>query len=472
MKLGKRNLVSAGTILLLLFIFLLLLSAYWFKKMNKQLVHIPVRSGPIVNPLMGWMPWANIKESRQPHTLVYADLTWREFEPQEGVFDFATFEKEQQLVRWRREGKRVVFRFVLDVPRDDAHKDIPDWLFERINGEGNFYENEYGKGFSPDYSNPTLLKHHQLAVQALGDRYGKDGFFTFIELGSLGHWGEWHISPGIGQLPAEIIRDRYVYDYLNAFPNTHLMMRRPFTIARELNLGLFNDMTGNVDHTNEWLGWIKYGGDYLPDEKNSLVPMLDGWKLAPVGGEQAPNISNEKMYKADLDTTLKLLQESHTTFVGPGGPYDIEFGGALQDGVDTVLSTIGYRLFVDHVELPISVKFGREIHIKFWFSNNGIAPFYYDWTAMVYLFNEDGSMVAAYPLQMDLREILPGEMYEVPFVLPVKNLENGTYRLGFAIIDPLSGKPGIELANGTARNDLIQEVGSFNIAWTFDFTNK
>jgi hypothetical protein len=416
---------------------------------------------------MGWAPWANVDESAQPHTLVYADLTWREFEPREGVLDFAAFEDKQQLARWRREGKRVVFRFVLDKPDDDASVDIPDWLFDKINGDGEFYDNQYGKGFSPNYSNPILMKYHRLAIKALGDRYGKDGFFAFVELGSLGHWGEWHTSPELKQLPPENIRDLYVLDYMDAFPGTQLLMRRPFTIARKLSLGLYNDMTGSVRDTTEWLGWIQSGGDYLPNETNTVVPMPDGWEKAPVGGEQAPTLSNEELYATNLETTLRLLKESHTTFIGPGGPYKIQTTSSLQAGLDQVMSTIGYRLYIAKAEMPLVVKFGRDIKVKLSFSNAGIAPFYYNWQTVMYLFDESGKTIETFPLTMDLREILPDRMTEVSFTLPVSALENGKYSLGFAIIDPLTGKPGVKLANESARQDLIQMVGTFEINWLF-----
>jgi hypothetical protein len=434
-----------------------------YTKLNKQTLYFYSVSHPITNPLMGWAPWANTKDIYQPHTLVYADLTWRDFEPQEGVFDFEAFEEVQQLARWRHEGKRVVFRFVIDVPRGDSHMDIPDWLFEKINGDGEFYDNVYGKGFSPNYSNLTLIKYHQLAINALGSRYGNDGFFAFIELGSLGHWGEWHVSSELRQLPSENIRNMYVYHYLNAFPGVHLLVRRPFTIARDLSLGLFNDMTGNVEHTNGWLDWIQNGGVYLPGEKDTIVPMANGWEFAPVGGEQAPDISNEQMYGVELETTLQLLRRSHTTFIGPGGPYEIKIGGALQSGIDQVLTTIGYRLYIHHVEMPLSVRFGDEAQIKFSFSNDGIAPFYYDWPAMVYLFGESGEIVGSYPLEMDLRKILPNQIYATELLLPIGDLENGKYTVGFAIIDPLTGLPGVKLANESSRDDLIVEVGTFEI---------
>ena len=40
-----------------------------------------------VNPLMGWAPNASTppEEVTIPHSLVYATLTWRELEPEEGV---------------------------------------------------------------------------------------------------------------------------------------------------------------------------------------------------------------------------------------------------------------------------------------------------------------------------------------------------------------------------------------------------
>ena len=422
---------------------------------------------------MGLSPWANLNEEiTQPHTLVYADLTWREFEPQEGVFDFVSFEKKHQLARWRQQGNRVIFRFVTDKPGEDAHMDIPDWLFEKINGDGDFYNNEYGKGFSPNYSNPLFMQYHYLALKALGDKYGGDGFFVFIELGSLGHWGEWHVNSELRPMPSAEIRDLYVFDYKNAFPETFLLMRRPFSIAQKLDLGLYNDQTGDVNATNIWLDWIQSGGDYSPTEKNSLTPMPAGWEKAPIGGEQATNMTSDELYGADLTTTIQLLKQSHTTFIGPGGPFNVELNGPLQAGINQVLSTIGYRLYIYRTEIPFYVKFGNKMPIKFDFKNDGIAPFYYAWPTRLYLYDESGKTIASYPLQMDLRKILPGQVYEVPFDLPVGDLVNGKYKLGFAILDPLTNRPGVKLANETQRDDMIFEVGSFEVSWLFDFSKK
>lgn len=46
----------------------------------------------------------------------------------------------------------------------------------------------------------------------MGDRWGDEELISFIELGGLGHWGEWHVdsTAGVRQLPDESVRERYV----------------------------------------------------------------------------------------------------------------------------------------------------------------------------------------------------------------------------------------------------------------------
>jgi hypothetical protein len=411
---------------------------------------------------MGWAPWATIKESQQPHTLVYADLTWREFEPQESFYDFNAFEDKQQLARWRYEGQRVVFRFVADRPGDQAHLDIPDWLFDKIHGSGDVYDTEYGMGFSPDYSNPVFIDYHRKVIAALGQRYGKDSFFAFIELGSLGHWGEWHTHPDLAPLPPEHIRNLYVGHYLEAFPQTHLLMRRPFMVAQMLGLGLYNDMTADLGQTETWLGWIN-GDPYSTQEMNGLAAMPDGWQKAPIGGEQAPELSNEQIYGSNLAQTIQLLHRSHTTFIGPNGPYKVEYGSSLQEGIDQVLATVGYRVYIAQLQMPRQVHWEKSIRVRFTFSNDGIAPLYYNWPTHVYLLKKDGKTLATFPLQMDLRNILPGKFLDVNFNLPVDNLEDGIYSLGIAILDPLTGQPAVRFANENTLSGHIQVLGWFEI---------
>lgn len=422
--------------------------------------------GPGINPLMGWAPWAAAEEINQPHTLVYADLIWREFEPQEGQYDFAAFEEENRLVFWREQGKRVVLRFVMDVPRDGVHMDIPDWLYEATRANGDHYDVAYGKGYSPDYSDPILIAAHQKVIQALGDRYGKDDFIAFIQLGSLGHWGEWHVKGDsiIRPMPGQDTRDLYVSHYMEAFPDTHLLMRRPFAIAKEAHLGLYNDMTGDPDATERWLAWIAEGGEYSQTgELSALAAMPAGWHLAPIGGEQTGSLSEEVLYRDDLDRTLDLLRDSHTTFIGPGGPYDLSPENSLQAGLDKVLSTIGYRFYVSELNMPRQVVAGMRISGKLVVANDGIAPFYYPWAVWFYIMDERGEVRLSGSAGESLLGVLPDHSKVFGFSLPLETLEVGRYTLGTGIVDPMTGKPAIFMGMANSREDAIQVLGSFEI---------
>lgn len=435
-----------------------------------QTIEFSMIDGPIVNPLMGWAPWATIENSEQSHTLVYADLTWHDFEPEEGVFDFDSFEIRNQFDRWRVEGKRVVFRFVLDIPESEDHLDIPDWLYEKINGDGDHYDHDYGKGFSPNYSNPVLITYHQKAIQALGEQYGQDDFIAYIELGSLGHWGEWHIKSdsNIRPLPDEEIRNQYVQHYLDAFPNTYLLMRRPFTIAQDHRIGFYNDMTGDLESTNSWLDWIQYGGEFNQTrEENALASLPEQWQIAPIGGEQTSSISAEEFYDSSLLQTIDLLQRSHTTFIGPNGAYRVQQGGSLQEGVDQILAAVGYRLYIEKARIPNRIIFGKNITIQLTFANGGIAPIYYDWPVFIYLFDEQGQIVNTFPVSMDIHSIIPGKTTLIPCKIPIDALPNGHYTLGIAIHDPASKLPAVQFAMQNSRDDRIQILETFQVRKLF-----
>lgn len=122
------------------------------------------------------------------------DITWAELEPEEGIYDWTSIEQENQLARWQQEGKHLILRFVCDIPGEERHMDIPKWLYEKTGEAGTWYDGEYGKGFAPDYNNAELIACHAKAVEALGTHFGTDGLVAYVELGSLGHWGEWHVN--------------------------------------------------------------------------------------------------------------------------------------------------------------------------------------------------------------------------------------------------------------------------------------
>ena len=246
------------------------------------------------NPLMGYVPSAEEKTVSEDVHLVYVDITWKELEPKKGHYNWETIEESNQFKRWKKEGKQVVLRFLLDYPGKSSHKDIPDWLGNEISDLGDAYNTSYGKGFSPNYQNKQLRKYYKDAVTAMGQRWGNDDFIAYIELGGLGHWGEWHVhsDAGIRQLPRKEVRNDYIAPFQPAFPKAKILMRRPFDTGLEGDFGIYNDVFGDKSATKTWLNWIQNGGSYdQTQEQAALKAMPNAWEKTPIGGEMTSSQS-------------------------------------------------------------------------------------------------------------------------------------------------------------------------------------
>lgn len=408
----------------------------------------------LVNPLMGYAPPADNPQESAATSLVYVDITWRELEPREGVYDWDTIEDTNYLPRWREEGKHVVLRFLCDVPGDEKHMDIPDWLYEKMEGAGDWYDMDYGKGYSPDYGNEIMIAAHEQAVRALGEHFGADDFVSYVELGSLGHWGEWHVnySAGIRRLPTEEIRNQYVTPWAQYFPQSRILMRRPFLTAKQGGFGLYNDMAGEPDSTEQWLQWIEEGGIYNQTDERSMAPMEDYWKQAPVGGELTSSIPMSELLGEQLERTIVLVSKSHTTFLGP----KIGEREYLQ-GYDTLLKNMGYRIWVKEAKIKIRKDV---LKIQLEWKNTGAAPIYWDWEPALYLKDKGGNLVVRQPVSLKLSQLLPGD--ESPTVTRIESPEVGKIlrqggSLSLGICDPATGEPGIHFAvQGQEESTLLK----------------
>lgn len=396
------------------------------------------------NPLMGYAPSAWYNEVSEDISLLYMDITWAELEPEEGVYNWASIDEENQISRWRKEGKHLVFRFVCDIPGEEAHMDIPEWLYEKSGKAGKWYDGEYGKGFAPDYNNPTIISCHEQAVKALGEHFGQDGLISYVELGSLGHWGEWHVnySEGIQRIPREAVRDKYILPWTEAFPDARILMRRPFASAERYGFGLYNDMTGQPEATQSWFDWINNGGEYdQTGEKNVIVPMKDFWKTAPSGGEFTSSLSMEEMLDTNLSGTVEMIREAHTTFLGPKIPDE-----NYVDGYKEVLKNMGYRLWISMAELKNTAKGSR---LKLTWENSGVAPMYKEWPVYVYIEDESGKLVEKSRISIKISSLLPGEKATTLTALETERLnsllEKG-YRLSVGIEDPMTELPCVRFA--------------------------
>ncbi|MBB6735282.1 DUF4832 domain-containing protein [Cohnella zeiphila] len=439
--------------------------------------------GVLDNPLMGWVGWSGrgSEESKlaQPHKLVYANISWQALEPEKGKFDWAGIEKEFQFAKWKAEGTRIVLRFVLDDP-GDPDMDIPQWLYDELvqaegeDGAGKWYDTPdtvVGKGFAPNYASPTLIAEHERVLTELGKRYDADPFVAFIEIGSLGHWGEFHNWPEevSGAFPKLAVSDQYVEQYLHAFPHKLIGMRKPFPIAADNRLGLFNDVFGSKGSTDEWVNWTKEGwneiGSYVnegqdPEAVQNASKMPDFWKYNFSGGEFYNGDPLLSLTDDTIMETLRQTRASHTSWLGPSSPAPFVLGKDIdeevQANIDLVLGTMGYRFVLESVSHDGKSRPGSSLSVRMTWNNKGVAPFYEEWPLALALIDSRGKLVKGSVQSVDgadLPDWLPGRQeLKASYKLPA-GLAAGNYRLAVAILDPATGKPGMHLAVEGERSD-------------------
>jgi len=398
----------------------------------------------LANPFIGWAPAAkNLPSVRLAVQMAYAGLSWQDLEPEKGVYDFASIESNNQFAYCREHGIRLVLRVILDYPSQEKTMQLPQWLYDEMGGAGQFYFENGKGGFSPDYSNPVLIEAHGRLLAALGARYDQDPLVAFIEVGSIGHYGEWHVSASAGQMPGEATLQQYIRQYQEAFPDKVLMFRRPYQIVQAMQAGLYNDMFGDENQTGHWLDWIQNGGEQGP---LTISANPDFWQKGPSGGEFANGDPYFYLSDQQYPETLRQALASHTSLLGPCAPTK-PVGQPVDQNAADLLGRIGYRFKILSTRLPRVVQSGESFVVQIKLDNEGNSPMYYSWPVQLTVFDGSGESVARSSIQTDTSDWLPGMINLEAAVNLSAALAPGIYTLGLAIIDPDTSQPGIDFPN-------------------------
>ena len=456
----KTGYITAFIIVLVLLCGFLL----FFLKTDTWKQEIPAGEKPTSNPMKGFAAWGENYREDPWVSFAYVPVYWNQVEPREGVYDFDALEERFRFRQWSQNHVRLILRVVADSPSEESHMDIPAWLYDKMGGAGDWYDGSYGKGFSPDYRNLVFQKAHKNLIQALAKRYGEDSQVAFIQLGSLGHWGEWHVNTdaGIEPFPYQSVTDRYIQDYLDCFSASKLLLRRPYEIGAREGMGLYNDSFGNAHSHGKWLSWIADG--YVSDQNQEpLSGMPDFWKKAPSGGEFATSQETKWYFMPEqFDITRELLHQSHTTFLGPNAPKYKDCSGQIKENVETFLQEMGYCLGIRECTLK-RTRFSGKAKLELVWENTGVAPLYEDWPVYLEIRGADGQIVWSRSYESELSSWGPGKHVFACELSGTEKLEKGVYSLYGGIVDPWPGTTAVALDMPVREENLKYELLTFQI---------
>ena len=399
------------------------------------------------NPLMGYAPRAESEEDCADTNLVFIRLPFSEWEPQQGVFDIAGVSEKYHIEKYKESGKHAVLRFVCDIPSQEAHRDLPQWLCDQTRGID--YDDASGRGYAPDYGDEVFLNAHREALEALASWCAQDNFVSFVEIGSIGQNGDWSrtAETAADLAPTSEVFAKYAVQYQEAFSqDPDLLLLTSMRTDGMSDVGSWKDVLGDAQASGKWTADMMTFTDAAQADgagsfaKNDAADKTAGnrvtaggavWAKAPVGGGLADTVPIDMLLMDNLSDTLDQVRSSHVSFIGPSCP-----DGTLQktNGSEMIRRNMGYCLYLSR--LQTTVDFVSDLlQLHFTFNNIGAAPMYRDWPVKMYVY-QGKTCICEQTLDLRLSELLPGTELTVTGTVPYsRDLLKG-YTVGIAITSP------------------------------------
>ena len=383
----------------------------------------------LANPGVGWETFnRSSREDKNlpawiPSTIYYGRWGWGKLEPQPGKIDTDFLDGE--LKKSRDAGQKLAFR-VMCCSTYKNRPYLPDWL-KKVGGRVLVLNHAEVTGLPvPDFDDPVALKYHLDFIRRLGARYDGHPDLDHVDLGSVGWWGEWHMSRSkLGKMPTQENQMKIVNAYLESFKRTPLVMLlngKECTIyATQHGAGWRIDSMGDLgSFSAKWNHMRNAYPLWIQETKVQEV-----WKTAPIAYEPPNDISEMVEKQFPLRWIFNYALALHgSSYNGKSGtmPSDEKFQSELK----RFLQRLGYRLVLDELKHPAQAQPGSPFEIAMKWQNTGSAPCYKPYQLAYRLTNDKGyQKVIVSPLTVN--HWLPGtiELFNADFFEQPKDLPPG-----------------------------------------------
>lgn len=429
----------------------------------------PKDSGALLsNPGMGWVfhhydnglrsygarlePWDTVDEFPAVG-VIYLRLAWSYLEPEEGKFNWSFVDIPAQ--RWIAKGKRIAFRFSCDEdPGQQAA--IPEWV--RKAGAAGYYSRQDARGithisalentkrWAVDFDDPVFLEKLDHFLAAAAERYDGDPNVAFIDVGSLGIWGEG--DPRELPYSAATVR-RHIDLHTRHFRRTLLALsdnatyqgrggEKTLLYARDHGLTMRDDSILVWGLEDAYFSHV-YAGHFWP--KFPVILESQHYGIARKGGHWREGAAY-----------LEAVEEYHASYVSVHW-WPREFLDENKQLVERISLRMGYRLQLLEAGVPAEVPAGGKLVISQKWRNAGVAPCLPGGYACFTLKGEKGGIAGVFVDEsFNVRSLPvgpPGQAdtveRESTFTLPFASiLKPGTYEL-FVSVGSRIGTPQLAL---------------------------
>ena len=370
---------------------------------------------------------------------VYMRLAWSHLESKEGQFNWSPLDTVIQ--RYGGAGKKFALRFTAF--EGDPKQGTPDWV--RAKGAKGTMVKTYGvESWEPDYDDPIFLRYLGYFLDEAGRRYGDSPNLAFVDVGTLGIWGEGH---PIGRNYGLATLRRHIELHQHAFP-------RALLVANDDWATWFHDegkpKTAALDMARE-MG-LSFRDDSLAvyaDPKTNYSASLAQpfWPLHPVILEMGHyGAAKENNAWGDGSRYLQAVEDYHGSYVSVHAN-PIEFLQENADLVRRINLRLGYRLNLVSAAWQKGARHDGSVVFGCQWCNVGVAPCHPGGHMAWSLFDGEGNLCATLvDDRLNMSELEPGGkpfLLQHPFALP-PGLKSGEYEVRVSVGD-LDGTPRLQL---------------------------
>jgi hypothetical protein len=415
----------------------------------------------LANPGIGWETFHQTSKQDKylppwiPSTVHYARWGWGELEPQQGKLNRAFLDK--MLKETHDSGQKLAFR-VMCCSTYAGHPYHPKWCGKERQAD---YDGQ-GPFPIPDMDDPVVLDRHLDFIKRLGERYDGNPDIDHVDLGSIGWWGEWHLSGSkTCKLPTLENRTKVVDAYLAAFKKTPLLMLiggdECLKHACAHGTGWRADCLGDMGgFTRQWCHML----NAYPREVGRVS---DAWKTAPVAWETCWDMRKWADEGWSLRYIFNYALACHASYLNNKSAPLPQRGGVRPE-IERFLHRLGYRFVVNELKHDAQVQAGGKLELLMKWQNIGSAPCYKPYRVAYRVSNANGFAKAVVG-SVAVNRWLPGsialftpEFFKQPKDLPPgkvndvsdtvalpADLPAGQYTLSIAVVEGEAAVPVVRL---------------------------
>jgi hypothetical protein len=381
---------------------------------------------------------------------LYMRLAWAYLEPEEGKFNWAII--DDIINKWTAHGLKISFRISCKETGTDRIEQqfaTPRWVME-AGAKGDYYIRGEKVGpdgpWEPVFDDPIFLEKLEKFLRAFAARYDGKSWLRYVDIGSIGDWGEGHTFSG-SKIDYTIEQRKIHIDlYRKYFQKTQLIITDDFVwkvknpdnrsqlhqYVMQQGISYRDDsplVNGYVQGTSDT--YTVRSPEYFEDtyrktptvfelEHYSAVKNDGNWivKEGSTLAKYAPGKTGPDFFRGALD----LLRATYIGYHGDAHEWLTENPELTVE----LLNRCGYWYFLHQVEMPGRLQVGQENMLQMRWENRGVAPAYNPYVLKVRLV---GSKTVDFELESGNRKWMPV-------------VTDGVYRENYSVAIPAGTPPG------------------------------